>query len=908
MDKRHPSIRHEDSSKESKGSLGSFNGASSMKKQDELSKRNSNSGIRWKLEHNSPVNTPETEINTVPSSKLVDDATTKVSDTTRNIKYGKLPKLDGPLKPEDPYLLASKKPEIEYITNTLSTKTTDSPKNLASPAVSVKSNRSSKLEIIREPPLYEEVPLPIEKAPTVKRRTSVSVNGLNESGLPLNSPIQFKHIPRNKQRAQSLTMKEALMISLKRNPDSKTGDSAAKLNSNATIKTLNTNNSIHQQKPDNSSSVESKSKLPRQRAPSLTIQDVDNREIYSEPAPQEPIVEEKNIEKAGDKYSSTDLLSYSSGNLLMKIDNIDYSKHPNLSNPEQKPSLKSIQQTTPLSSNHSPVNSKNSSFCEDEDEWFEGVEEVKQFRKNTVKSMASNMTTDTLTSKTRMAKSYVQNIYHSFISYKTESVIMLLLLLPFFVVLFGVFEFPRLVFPNYYYALTYKIIIVLIGLLGVKSIKIINRRHSDINVMRKVLNGDANIKFLYNAVTRGTQDKILSLSTAIFYGCLIATELTLETIPSETPYSAGMATHLAYDLSAVNITSSPQERFFNAIGAQYTCQSCQSIKNSNSYLVPISLFLKTAPAPNMEVIMNAPMDIISLQVTCYKQNSPGQLTSDFRFHLNSISNGQNSSAVDFRISKRTDAGILTRRCSLIARDYRGSVKIRYHTSKLGRVTTMGVTSIGPSNPATCKIDAGYCLNTPLRPNLSFTLLSNVFTIGDSNLQKGFTERFQLMPDPSVTISDDIFSKLIALNMVVALKSSVGSFIGETIPVDLLTDEISVQFNMNNVLFILTLVTASICIVLAVGLILINVLTLNQPNRLLRRLSLSMKPGAQYMADISKLVYTNYVKNDESNWDADNIRFGESRQTVKDDVGVLRFGKREDLVKYRDTKAYYSLKK
>jgi tetrahydromethanopterin S-methyltransferase subunit B len=91
-------------------------------------------------------------------------------------------------------------------------------------------------------------------------------------------------------------------------------------------------------------------------------------------------------------------------------------------------------------------------------------------------------------------------LYYEKISYKRESVIILLLLLPLPLLAVSFPLLDKLVFTNSTYGFGFKIITIFVGLIAIYGIDIINKRHAQLSHIVKIINGEGTIRSICDSI------------------------------------------------------------------------------------------------------------------------------------------------------------------------------------------------------------------------------------------------------------------------------------------------------------------------------------------------------------------------------------------------------------------------
>lgn len=91
----------------------------------------------------------------------------------------------------------------------------------------------------------------------------------------------------------------------------------------------------------------------------------------------------------------------------------------------------------------------------------------------------------------------VKNLYNKNVTYKIESLLMLLTLTPFLLLISALLLLNITILQNYTMALSYKLVLTLLGLFGVEAVFRLNKRHSYLSCMKNVREGTATAKDLF---------------------------------------------------------------------------------------------------------------------------------------------------------------------------------------------------------------------------------------------------------------------------------------------------------------------------------------------------------------------------------------------------------------------------
>ncbi|KAJ3324618.1 hypothetical protein HDV06_006511 [Boothiomyces sp. JEL0866] len=472
--------------------------------------------------------------------------------------------------------------------------------------------------------------------------------------------------------------------------------------------------------------------------------------------------------------------------------------------------------------------------------------------------------------------------YYSKVSYRKESLLLLLLLFPFAGIAFLLPFMNSIVFASAAYAVGLKVVVVLLGLISTKVSHIINQRHSVLEAMAQIINNEATIKTICDSIDEVQHNKFLDWITFIFYACLIATQLSIQSLPYVTPYGTATANVLTTQITNLsNIGATAQEIMYATIGSQFSCVDCESFSSGNVLIVPVSSTLTSNLAQaNQNVILSGAQDVISVQATCFTLYNPLYSTLGNVIQITQIelAKGVGSIQSDVQISGVDSNGnVVSRQCAFMIGEYQADAGVRYNIDENGFPTRISVNSIG-GNSGTCGSVGNLCLGAPSRPSLAFSLYTTGFPT-NITINKLYGT-LKLFPDPGSSITDLQFGEQMKKFLSLNLLMTASSFPSTRLPCTLMTDDVAVKMNIDPVLMWLSIVTASVASIIAILLIVTDLIKLEKASDLLlRRLSRSVQPGKKLLEDCSVLVSklcTPGASNDD--WITTPIRFGEDKAT------------------------------
>lgn len=99
--------------------------------------------------------------------------------------------------------------------------------------------------------------------------------------------------------------------------------------------------------------------------------------------------------------------------------------------------------------------------------------------------------------------------YHAHVTYKKETLLFLVLLVPYVLVAVAMVMTPSIVFPNNSYAIWYKTITILVGLVATHATDLINERHAVLTSMATVISNEATIKTICDGFAMKGKNRLL---------------------------------------------------------------------------------------------------------------------------------------------------------------------------------------------------------------------------------------------------------------------------------------------------------------------------------------------------------------------------------------------------------------
>ncbi|KAJ3259958.1 hypothetical protein HK103_001468 [Boothiomyces macroporosus] len=382
----------------------------------------------------------------------------------------------------------------------------------------------------------------------------------------------------------------------------------------------------------------------------------------------------------------------------------------------------------------------------------------------------------------------------------------------------------------------------------------------------------------------------------------------MDNLPYVTPYGTATANVLTSQISNIsNVGTTAQEIMYATIGSQYSCVDCESYSSGNVLLVPVSSTLSPNLAQaNENVILSGTQDVLSVQATCFTLYNPlfSSLGNVIQINQIELAKGVGSIQSDVQLSGVDSNGnVVSRQCAFMISEYQADAGVRYSIDENGFPTRLSVNSIVGNN-STCMSIGDVCLGASSRSLLAYSLYTYGFPT-NITINKLYGT-LNLLPDPGSSMSDLDFGqqmmKFLSLNLLMTASSLPSS----RLPCTLMTDNVAVKMNIDPVLMWVSIVTASIASIIAILLIVTDLIKLEKASDLLlRRLSRSVQPGKKLLEDCSVMVSKLCMPGaNNDDWVTTPIRFGEDKATSNNTLGILRFGVKKEIVKFKATRAYY----
>jgi hypothetical protein len=328
------------------------------------------------------------------------------------------------------------------------------------------------------------------------------------------------------------------------------------------------------------------------------------------------------------------------------------------------------------------------------------------------------------------------------------------------------------------------------------------------------------------------------------------------------------------------------------------------------FTLPVSLHLSAdAEETRFEGIMTAVQDVLEMEVNCFQSRPIHNRTVDRKLYLHILdsSYGQRSAFMDFEISAFDNFGQLrSKRCNLSTRDWSGKADITYYITPTGSVARRGVEEISAHNHRNCTMTGELCLNAPLTNQLGEILIKATFTRSVYTVERVYAQKVNLFPDPTKDMPDSDYSESFASSIGMMMLMAMPQFAKSTEQITLNVDTVKVKLNVNPVISTVGMVVSIATAVLAAGLIIIDLVRIRkEPDELIRYIANAIVPGRVFVesnAILIKEMIQQKIPIEE--WNSIPVRFGEDRTTISDPLGKLRFGKKKDIIKYKDGRTYY----
>ncbi|KAJ3255101.1 hypothetical protein HK103_006644 [Boothiomyces macroporosus] len=500
-------------------------------------------------------------------------------------------------------------------------------------------------------------------------------------------------------------------------------------------------------------------------------------------------------------------------------------------------------------------------------------------------------------------------IYLEKVTYKMESILMLFSMVPFALLAIVLLYIDQIVFFNALYGLIFKIAIVLTGLIALHAATFVNQRHAYLECMNKVVKGTALVRDIWETTKGNGHNATLRNAALMFYGCLIASELSITVVGVSTPDTNGKGKTLPLTLSNLTVTEDPYNLVLYGLGGMYSCSNCVFYSGSDDWkFIPISFSQTELGKPSEHYLISQVQDMAAISIACMTLETPRSYTPNILVETDKYDYGLNAVIVKLLLTSQSDtsSAMVTRRCEIFLRAVSAEVGTYYSTNLVTNAKKTEIASINPVNSSSCYYLSDICVNDPIRSDLVYSLTQPLFANASITINKNFAVQASLFPNPGSSINDEYFADMLLLPISLMLIGVANQYY--TIDVDVPTMNIDTAeiLNINIGLKITTILISAFCIFFAILLIAIDLIKLNLASDiLLRKLSKIIHPGQENLESISEFVAKTYNPCfDQDSWDLCKIRYGEDRRTVMDPLGKLIFGNKKDVVKFKPDRAYY----
>ncbi|KAJ3324596.1 hypothetical protein HDV06_006489 [Boothiomyces sp. JEL0866] len=501
------------------------------------------------------------------------------------------------------------------------------------------------------------------------------------------------------------------------------------------------------------------------------------------------------------------------------------------------------------------------------------------------------------------------DLYLENVSYKVESLLMLLSMVPFALLAIVLLYIDQIVFFNSLYGLIFKIAIVLTGLFALHAATFVNQRHAYLECMNKVVKGTAVVRDIWETTKGSGHNATLRNAALMFYACLIASELSITVEGVSTPDVNGKGKTLPLTLANLSVTEDPYNLILYGLGGMFSCADCVYFSGEDDWkFIPISYFQTDLGKPSEHYLISQVQDIVAISIACMTLDTPRGFTSNILVETDKYDYGYNAVIAKLLLTSQSEstAAMVTRRCEIYLRAVSAEVVTFYSTNLVTNAKKKEISLINPVNSSSCYYLSAYCVNDPIRTDLVYSLTYPLFSNASISINKNFALDASLFPNPGSSINDQYFSDMMLLPISLMLLGVANQYYTVDVVVPTMNIDTAEILNINIGLKITTILISAFCILFAILLITIDLVKLNLASDiLLRKLSKLLHPGKENLESISEFVSKTYNPCfDQDSWDLCKIRYGEDRRTVMDPLGKLIFGNKKDVVKFKPDRAYY----
>jgi hypothetical protein len=495
----------------------------------------------------------------------------------------------------------------------------------------------------------------------------------------------------------------------------------------------------------------------------------------------------------------------------------------------------------------------------------------------------------------------VQQQYSQRVTYKLATLLSLLTLTTYGMTI-GVFMFlSRNVFSSLEVAVRFQAGTIFSGLIALWVARLLSNRHLNMQMITRVLGREANFQSIVIPSGRDTSTMMLIGLAMAFNVVLVVCVSMYESAPVLRSVGLGFRQRLSLEPSTV-VLSNETSVFAHALGKGYSCWSCSTFSFGDNLIVPVSRFLQSVDKKSSQlkkVLIYENQDVIGINVDCFTLVDTRNYPRDPRitFRVRNVIWGVNSSSSEYDIFTTKDGTTFVKRCRSVLTDRRAKTTTAYEIRKKDHVTQTKVSSLEPVDPKSCILYDSLCLNYSSRKELSYTLLNAALTKHEYLIGHG-----SHFPNPSYT-NVRYFEKELQQFISNLLLISAGRFCDEIEETEIFSDQAATRLQIPMLLTVTVMVMAGTSVVLTVLIIGIDLIQLERvPNSLLRRLGAALIPGRHMLSSISKLLST---VGEDDDWSQIFVLYGEDRTTVDKEKGTLRFGRRKEIVKFKESREYHS---
>jgi hypothetical protein len=502
-------------------------------------------------------------------------------------------------------------------------------------------------------------------------------------------------------------------------------------------------------------------------------------------------------------------------------------------------------------------------------------------------------------------KNWLKNKYYEKVSFSKECYLKLLVLFPYAIILGLLQQMETIVIHDYYWSLVYKTVLALIAAISQFSIRMINNLHSDLTTIISIVGNETTPRILVKGTKRVYKNRVLGVLAFVFTFLFFLLEMTMTREMLLTNSGIGVTSSMSNNPSSVRIANNT-EAFYASLGSHTTCRNCLALRQDDALLVPVSRIISRLEVTDRSmktVFLDFPQEIIGIKSRCYTIVNPEPYTNtkSVRFRVSEIVWGRNTTYTDFDIYSANSHQVSAKRCRAVISDMRGNIAYKYNVVDGSTLRKESIHYIAASDPRTCVDYEGMCLNFARRRNATFLLVTGVFQQREYSVDKS-----SWFPDPLRTTNHTDFELNVQDFLAAAVATSAIQYFTVDETSDLQTNDKASRFKVVAELRIAVLVIGILNVCIAILHIVLDLIQLSRvPNALLRTLSKVVKSGALNAQSLAMHITGEMKGRKQLNpeWFHEKIRFGEDRLTVGQDYGILRFGKKSEIVRFKDKREY-----